>query len=58
MYNLILSMLTLSSMTKILEERKNFDLRRLLAGSERLIDNLVLHRTQRTGDKRQKSEPS
>lgn len=49
-------MLTLSSMTKILEERKNFDLRRLLAGSERLIDNLVLHRTQRTGDKRQSSE--
>lgn len=56
-YNQILSTLTLSSMQKILEERKNFDLRRLLAGSERLINNLVLHRTQRTGSgPRQKSE--
>lgn len=27
-------------MTKIFEQRKNFDLRRLLVGSERLIDNL------------------
>lgn len=28
-------------MTKIFEQRKNFDLRRLLAGSERLIDHLL-----------------
>lgn len=40
-YNQILSTLTLSHMTKIFEQRKNFDLRRLLAGSERLIDHLL-----------------
>lgn len=28
-------------MTRIFEQRKNFDLRRLLGGSERLIDNLL-----------------
>lgn len=34
-------------MTKIFEKRNNFDLRRLLAGSERLIDHLLAHRTNR-----------
>lgn len=29
-------------MTNIFEKRKNFDLRRLLAGSERLIDHLLV----------------
>jgi vacuolar fusion protein MON1 len=40
-YNQILSILTLSHMQKIFEKRKNFDLRRLLEGSERLIDHLL-----------------
>ncbi|KAJ6648618.1 Vacuolar fusion protein MON1 like A [Pseudolycoriella hygida] len=40
-YNQILSTLTLSHMNRIFEQRKNFDLRRLLGGSERLIDNLL-----------------
>lgn len=40
-YNQILSTLTYSHMTKIFEKRKNFDLRRLLAGSERLIFHLL-----------------
>lgn len=30
-------------MTNIFEKRKNFDLRRLLAGSERLIDHLLMN---------------
>lgn len=42
-YNQILSILTYSHMTKIFEKRKNFDLRRLLAGSERLIDHLLVN---------------
>ncbi|XP_068141576.1 vacuolar fusion protein MON1 homolog [Drosophila tropicalis] len=40
-YNQILSTLTYSHMNKIFEKRKNFDLRRLLSGSERLIFNLL-----------------
>lgn len=46
-YNQILSTLTLSHMTKIFEQRKNFDLRRLLAGSERLIDHLLTNDSQK-----------
>lgn len=39
-------------MTKIFEQRKNFDLRRLLVGSERLIDNLFRYDSnKRTNDK-------
>lgn len=34
-------------MTKIFEQRKNFDLRRLLAGSERLIDHLLTNDSQK-----------
>ncbi len=37
LYNQILSVLTLNQMTKIFEKRKGFDLRRMLAGSERLL---------------------
>lgn len=44
-YNQILSTLTYSHMTNIFEKRKNFDLRRLLAGSERLIDHLLVDDT-------------
>lgn len=40
-YNQIVSILTLVQLTKIFEERQNFDLRRLLQGSERLIDHLL-----------------
>ncbi|KAH8402955.1 hypothetical protein KR222_001029 [Zaprionus bogoriensis] len=40
-YYQILSTLTYSHMVKIFEKRKNFDLRRLLSGSERLIFNLL-----------------
>lgn len=39
-HNQILSILTLSQITRTFEKRKNYDLRRLLAGSERLIDHL------------------
>lgn len=42
-YNLIISTLTLDYMNKIFEKRKNFDLRRLLGGSERLIEHLLLN---------------
>lgn len=44
-YNQILYTLTLAHLNKIFEKRTNFDLRRLLAGSERLIDHLLAHRT-------------
>lgn len=37
-------------MTKIFEKRKNFDLRRLLAGSERLIDHLLIKDNTRKSD--------
>jgi len=41
LYNLLLSILTSSQLQKVYKERKNFDLRRLLAGSERLIDYMI-----------------
>ncbi|CAB0031964.1 unnamed protein product [Trichogramma brassicae] len=40
-YNQILSILTQSQLTRVYEQRRNFDLRRLLTGSERLIDHLL-----------------
>ena len=40
-YNQILSLLTLTQLTKIFEQKKGFDLRRMLAGSERLIYSLT-----------------
>lgn len=42
-HNQILSTLTFAQLTKIFQQRKNFDLRRLLEGSERLINNLLLN---------------
>lgn len=41
LYNLILSILTSTQLKKIYDERRNFDFRRLLTGSERLIDHLL-----------------
>ncbi|XP_057369536.1 protein SAND-like [Daphnia carinata] len=40
-YNQISSVITRAHLEKIFEQRRNYDLRRLLAGSERLMDNLV-----------------
>uniref|UniRef100_A0A0A9YI31 Vacuolar fusion protein MON1 homolog n=1 Tax=Lygus hesperus TaxID=30085 RepID=A0A0A9YI31_LYGHE len=40
-YNQIVSVLTLKQVTSIFERRQNYDLRRLLTGSERLIDHLL-----------------
>ncbi|RZF41539.1 hypothetical protein LSTR_LSTR000253 [Laodelphax striatellus] len=40
-YNQVVSVLTLTQLTRVFEQRGNFDLRRLLAGSERLIDHLL-----------------
>ncbi len=37
LYNQLLSVLTLNQMNKIFEQRKGFDLRRMIAGSERLL---------------------
>ncbi|XP_075153880.1 vacuolar fusion protein MON1 homolog [Haematobia irritans] len=42
-HNQILSTLTYNQLSKIFRQRKNFDLRRLLEGSERLITNLLLN---------------
>ncbi|XP_067288317.1 vacuolar fusion protein MON1 homolog B [Pseudorasbora parva] len=40
-YNQIVSMLTQASITRIFEHKKNYDLRRLLAGSEKILDGLL-----------------
>lgn len=39
-YYQLLSVLTLSSLTKIFEQRKGYDLRKMIAGSERLLNSL------------------
>ena len=43
MYHQVLSVVTLSHLTRIFEEKKNFDLRKMLAGSERLLDSLTIN---------------
>ncbi|KAL1110484.1 hypothetical protein AAG570_008012 [Ranatra chinensis] len=40
-YNQVVSVLTLTQVTRIFEQRRNYDLRRLLTGSERLINHLL-----------------
>uniref|UniRef100_A0A3B1KBJ2 Vacuolar fusion protein MON1 homolog n=1 Tax=Astyanax mexicanus TaxID=7994 RepID=A0A3B1KBJ2_ASTMX len=40
-YNQIVSMLTQASIARIFEHKKNYDLRRLLAGSEKILDGLL-----------------
>jgi len=40
-YNQILCVLTLTSLNKIFKDRVNFDLRRMLSGTEKFIDNLL-----------------
>lgn len=42
-------------MSKIFEQRKNFDLRRLLAGSERLIDHLLTNDSNKRACNKSKS---
>lgn len=39
-YNQILSIVTLNQLNKIFEQKRNYDLRKMLAGSERLINHL------------------
>lgn len=41
-YYQIVSVLTSAQLTRIFEQRRNYDLRRLLAGAERLIDHLLV----------------
>ncbi|XP_068598851.1 vacuolar fusion protein MON1 homolog B [Brachionichthys hirsutus] len=40
-YHQIISMLTQASVSRIFEHKKNYDLRRLLAGSEKILDGLL-----------------
>uniref|UniRef100_A0A672NPY1 Vacuolar fusion protein MON1 homolog n=1 Tax=Sinocyclocheilus grahami TaxID=75366 RepID=A0A672NPY1_SINGR len=40
-YNQIISMLTQASINRIFEHKKNYDLRRLLVGSEKILDGLL-----------------
>lgn len=40
-YYQIISMLTQASVARIFEKKKNYDLRRLLAGSEKILDSLL-----------------
>lgn len=42
-YNQIISTLTLEHINKVYEKRANFDFRRLLGGSERFIEHLLLN---------------
>lgn len=46
-YNQIISIVTLSHMNSIYEKRNNYDLRKLLAGSERLVDFLLKNETHK-----------
>ena len=43
MYHQVLSVVTLSHLTRIFDEKKNYDLRKMLAGSERLLDSLTVN---------------
>ncbi|XP_019634270.1 PREDICTED: vacuolar fusion protein MON1 homolog A-like isoform X2 [Branchiostoma belcheri] len=40
-YNQIISVLTFSQLSKIFEKKRNYDLRRLLTGTEKFLDNLI-----------------
>lgn len=40
-YNQIISVLTYSQLSRIFKQRRNYDLRRLLSGAEKFIDNLL-----------------
>lgn len=40
-YNQIISVLTLTSLNKIFKQRVNYDLRRMLTGTEKFIDNIL-----------------
>jgi len=40
-YHQVLSVLTFTQLTRIFEHRRNYDLRKLLAGTEKFIDNLL-----------------
>jgi len=40
-YHQILSVVTLAQLTRIFEQRKNYDLRNMIRGSERLLDSLA-----------------
>lgn len=40
-YNQIISVLTLTQVNKIYQQRVNYDLRRMLAGTEKFLDNIV-----------------
>ena len=41
LYHQLLSILTLNQLTRIFEQRKGYDLRKMIAGSERLLDSLA-----------------
>jgi hypothetical protein len=45
-FNQILSILTLTQLTRIFQQRSNYDLRRMLSGSERLITHLSVSMDQ------------
>lgn len=40
-YHQVLSVLTFSQLTRVFEQRRNYDLRKLLSGTEKFIDNLL-----------------
>jgi len=40
-YHQVLSVLTFTQLTRIFEQRRNYDLRKLLSGTEKFIDNLL-----------------
>ena len=42
MYHQVLSVMTQSQLTRIFDQKKGYDLRKMIAGSERLLDSLAL----------------
>lgn len=50
-FNQIVSTITLSTLTRVYDNRSNFDLRRLISGSERLIHHMLLSDVENKGSK-------
>lgn len=48
-FNQIVSTITFSTLTRVYENRNNFDLRRLISGSERLIHHMLLNDVKNKG---------
>jgi len=61
LYHQLLSVITLTQLTRIFEQKKGYDLRRMIAGSERLLDRsgtLIWHSCRLWSDRTLAAESS